>query len=180
MEYFEEFAELIESDDELGYEDVYEAAASSLPEDMGDIVENYMEELQSSLPDEEQELYMLVENIKTGLLFLCENLEDESTLRSFADELWRFRSWYTNGELCILNGSKSSLLNILAELRANKITGEKSGYDITGALDYELRDFSMSIGYFQGTDFQDIDQNMDLDIDMNALKSEDETGSLLS
>ena len=60
MDYFEEFAELIETDDEIEFEDVFAALKGSRSEDMGEIIENYMNEIQESVPDAESEFYMLV------------------------------------------------------------------------------------------------------------------------
>ena len=152
MEYFEDLAELIESEDEIEYEDFFEALEGTLSEDMGEILENYMEEILNSLPDEEQELYMLLENIKTGMLFLCENLEDDSTRSQLAEELSRFKTWYTDELNTYLDGSKTTLIDAIATVRGNKITGEKSAVDFTGALDYELKDFNFSIGKFDKID----------------------------
>ena len=155
MEYFEEFADLIETEDEINFEDVYEAIKGSLSEDMGEILENYMNELQIAIPDEEQELYMLVENMKTSMLFLCENLEDESTMNQFCEEVFRFKQWYTETGISLVNGVETTVMDAVATARANKITGDVSRFDFSGALDYEIKDFSFSIGQFQPIDILD-------------------------
>lgn len=152
MEYFEDLAELIEREGSTEYEDFYEALGDTLPEDMGEILENYMEELLNSLPDEDQELYMLIENIKTGMLFLCENLEDDGTRSQLAEELSRFKTWYTEDLNTLLDGKYTSLIDAVATYRGNKITGENCTIDFTGALDYELKDFNFSIGKFDKID----------------------------
>ena len=109
----------------------------------------------NSIPDNDQELYLLLENIKSGMLFLCENLEDGKTMINFAEELTKFKNWYTEDGLCLVDGNQSSVLNAIATARANKFTGEESKFDFTGALDYELSDFEMSIGRFNGIDIVD-------------------------
>lgn len=161
MEYFEELADLIETEDETTYEDIYNAIDGSIPEDMGEILENYMDEIENGLPDEEQEIYMLVENIKTGMLFLCENLEDESTKSQLAEELFRFKNWYVEDARVIVDGKETSLIDAVATNRANKITGEESSFDFTGALDYELKDFNFSIGKFQEIDILGNDEDLE-------------------
>ncbi|MDO5441226.1 MAG: hypothetical protein Q4F55_01530 [Bacillota bacterium] len=152
MEYFEEFAELIESEEKISYEDIYAAVKDSIPEDLGEIVENYFEESLNGVPDEEQQIYMLIENIKSGLLFLCENLEDDATLSQFTEEVERFRNWYTDEDLVVVDGKHCCIAEAIATARANKITGETSVFDFTGALDYELNDFNFSIGSFKKID----------------------------
>ena len=95
---------------------------------------------------------MLIDNIKSGLLFLCENLEDPSTLSQFAEEVDRFKTWFTNPNLAIVDRKHCSVIEAIATARANKITGETSEFDFTGALDYQLNDFNFSIGSFQKID----------------------------
>ena len=161
MEYFEEFADLIETEDTVEYEDIYEALKDSLAEDVGEIIENYMDELENAIPDPEQELYMLVENIKTGMLFLCENIEDASTMSQLAEEIYKFRNWYVNEPTSFVNGKETTVIDAIATARANKITGEESDYDFTGALNYELKDFSFSLGSFQGIDILGDDEDLE-------------------
>ena len=170
MEYFEEFADLIEVEDTVEYEDIYKLLADSAAEDAGEIIENYFNELESGIPDPEQELFMLVENIKTGMLFLCENLEDPSTMSQLAEEIYKFRNWYVNEETTFVNGKETTVIDAIATARANKITGENADYDFTGSLNYELKDFSFSLGAFQGIDivgddfFEDLESTKDYKI----------------
>ncbi len=152
MEYFEEFANLIETEETVEYEDIYEALKDSLAEDVGEIIENYMDELENAIPDPEQDLYMLVENIKTGMLFLCENIEDDSTRSQLTEEIYKFRNWYVNESNSFVDGKETTVIDAIATARANKITGEESDYDFTGALNYELKDFSFSLGNFKEID----------------------------
>ncbi len=163
MEYFEEFAELIEAEDTIEFEDIYSAISGSQAEDIGEIIENYMDELENAIPDEEQELYMLIENIKTGMLFLCENIEDPSTMSQLAEEIFRFRNWYVNEETAFIDGKETTVIDAIATARANKITGENAKYDFTGALNYELKDFSFSLGKFQDIDIVGDDYNANLE-----------------
>ena len=155
MEYFEELADLIEDEISTDFESFYSQLGELSPEDTGEIVENYMDEIQNALPDEEQDVYMLIENIKTGLLFLCENLEDERTKLKFAEELFRFKEWYTDPNLVKLDDSSASVLEAVTAERANKLLGTKSTYDFSDALDFELHDFEMSIGTFDKIDVVD-------------------------
>jgi len=152
MEYFEDLAELIETEDEVSFEDIYEALGEGTSEDTGEIIENYMEEILKSIPDEDQELYLLIENIKTGMLFLCENLEEDSTKSELAEEIEKFRKWYTIDMNTLVDGQLTTVIDAIATERANKITGDISKYYFTGALNYELKDFNFSIGKFDKID----------------------------
>jgi len=165
MEYFEELADLCEEEREMDFNEVYEALGDITSEDMGEILENYMEELQKGLPDEDQEMYMLLENIKTGMLFLCENLEDENTKSQFAEELTRFRNWFVADGLCKVDGVPCSLMHAIASSRADNLTGEESEIDFANALNYELKDFEMSIGSFDKIDILPDEEDEPVDID---------------
>ena len=155
MEYFEELADLLEEEREKDFDEIFAAIGDTPAEIMGEILENYIEDFQNSIPDSEQDLYMLVENIKTGMLFLCENLEDENTKAQFAEELTRFKNWYTKKDTCIIDGIPGSVMEAVASARADKITGANTKLDFDGALDYELRDFEMTIGNFNKIDVVD-------------------------
>jgi len=165
MEYFEELADLLEEERELDFEEVFEAIDGTSSEDMGEILENYMEEILNGLPDEEQEIYLLLENIKSGLLFLCENLEDENTRNQFAEELTRFKNWYTEDGLCKVGDIPCSLMHAVATSRADALMNEESEYDFSGVLGYELRDFEMSIGNFKNIDILPDEEDEPVDPD---------------
>lgn len=152
MEYFEDLAELIEDGKKEDFEDFLKRLEELDPEDSTEIIENYMDEIQNALPDEEQEIYMLIENIKTGLIFLSQNLEDYRTRVKFAEELYRFREWYHDPTLVKIDGREASVFDAVINERADKLLNGKSVYDFEKALDYELHDFEMSIGSFDKID----------------------------
>lgn len=152
MEYFEDLAELIEDGKKEDFEDFLKRLEELDPEDSTEIIENYMDEIQNALPDEEQEIYMLIENIKTGLIFLSQNLEDYRTRVKFAEELYRFREWYHDPTLVKIDGCEASVFDAVINERADKLLNGKSVYDFEKALDYELHDFEMSIGSFDKID----------------------------
>jgi len=152
MEYFEDLAELIEEEREESFEDFLKRLDELDPEDSSEIIENYMDEIQNALPDEEQGIYMLIENIKTGLIFLSQNLEDYRTRVKFAEELYRFREWYHDPKLIRIDGREASVFDAVINERADKLLNGKSVYDFEKALDYELHDFEMSIGSFDRID----------------------------
>lgn len=152
MEYFEDLAELIEDGKKEDFEDFLKRLEELDPEDSSEIIENYMDEIQNALPDAEQDIYMLIENIKTGLIFLSQNLEDYRTRVKFAEELYRFKEWFHDPKLVKINGREGSVFDAVINERADKLLNGKSVYDFEKALDYELHDFEMSIGSFDKID----------------------------
>ena len=161
MEYFEDFADLIENEELADFDVFFEKLEELDPSGSDEIIENYMDEIQNALPDAEQDLYMLIENIKTGLLFLSEGLEDYETRRKFAEELFRFREWYLDESLVEIDGCAGSLFGALINERANRLLNNNSDYDFSKALEYELHDFEMSIGSFDKIDIAGIEKSDD-------------------
>ncbi len=152
MQYFEDLADLIESDEALELSDFSEALSDAVPADTGEMLEYYMDEIENALPDEEGEFYMLIDNIKTGLLFLCEDLENVNSLAELAEELFRFSSWYKEESSVSVNGETMTALEAVTRLREEKLTGASSRYDFSPALDYEIRDLSMKLGSYKEVD----------------------------
>ncbi len=152
LQYFEQLAGLLESDEEIGFDEFFAVISTISAEDMGDLTENYFEDLAGALPDEENELASLVESMKQNLLSLAEGIDDERGRVAFAEELFRFRRWYTDGSLAEVSGRRCSVLEAAATHRAEAFTGEKNTYDFSDALGYDLPMLSMDLGKFSKID----------------------------
>ena len=56
---------------------------------------NYFEEMLKAVPEDAVELYTLLDSVKLSFIGMLRNLEEERDLVLLADELCRFRSWYS-------------------------------------------------------------------------------------
>jgi len=152
FEYFEQLADLLEYEDDIPFDIFYSVLSRVEGAVIGEILENYLEEISDNLPDYTTDLFTLVETIKQRLLLLAENLDDPTTRRSFIEELYRFRQWYIKPDAASVDGVKCSLLEAITFHRAEKLGEDNHKYDFEDCLDYQIEEISMSLGEFDKID----------------------------
>lgn len=176
FEYFEQFADLVECETEIPFDVFFEVLSQTEGDIMREIIGNYMEELSENLPDFNAELFTIIENIKQRLLLLTETLAEEETRRTFAEELYRFKQWYTNPEGATANEKSCSVLEAITLHRAENLGGEKMKYLFENSLDYEMDEISIGLGAFQeinlenleyAENIEDLEELEDLDDELN-------------
>lgn len=151
FEYFEQFAELLECEDEIAFEDMYEVLEGASAENLGEFSENYFEELMNALPDSEQAAFAKLDAIQQRLMLLAAD-EDGSSLRLFVQELYKFRLWYHEPGPATVGGLRMSPMEALLECRAGRLTGMEHECDFSGFDSYELEELSMNLGSFSKID----------------------------
>lgn len=150
FEYFEAMADLIESDEFIEPEILYVLFNEADKTMVGELIDNYFEDVMGGFPEDSGEIYSLMEQIKMCLEGLIANAEDESELRRFVDEFYRFRNWYSQDsevEMLPEDGGASQyacLRDAITASRMEKLGGEKFRYNFENALDYELDSYTMS------------------------------------
>ena len=156
LDYFEQFAELIECDEYIDSELFAEALSGIRAESAGEITENYMEELSKHLPDNGDDLFALVDQIEDRLLMLAADIDDDPSARSrFAEELFRFREWYNDPDGAKVDGKPCSIRDAVTSAREEKLGAEKKSYDFSASLGYELKELSMGLGSYRKVDVVD-------------------------
>ncbi len=149
FEYFEQLADLIECEDNIPFELILELLSDVSKETLAELTENYLKEFSDAIPRENEELTELTENITQRMQLLTEALEDEQSLREFAEELDKFRTWYHREGGATVDGEPMSIMDAVAEHRAEQLGGRKHDYDFPGVLDYELRELTLPLGRFE-------------------------------
>ena len=150
FEYFEAMADLVECEDDIEQESIYALFAGADSTTVSGLLDDYFEDIMGGLPEDSGEIYSLMEQIKMSLEGLIMNTADESDLRRFTDEFYKFRQWYAfNSEVELLpeNGGAPLHMNLrdaITAARMEKLGGEKYRYDFEEALDYELDSYTMS------------------------------------
>ena len=152
LEYFEQFAELIEMPEKIDFDLFYIALSEIEAQTAGELTENYFEELMQAVPDEENELVSLLDSIEQNLLFLAEDLDKDETRRSFVQQLYKFRNWYNGGASVYADGVPVSVLEAVFKAREDRLTGDEHTLDFSKALDYDLDDASYGLGAFSKID----------------------------
>lgn len=154
--YFENMAELMETPAELN-EDLLAELFLDLDMDLiEELLNSYFEELQRFIPDEETDLYILTENMKRCLTGLAHEIsaeenagEKEHLVSQFTEEIGKFRVWYVFSENVEVSGTggerEVTMLDALCMIREEKYGGETCSFDFSGALDYELSEYVMTL-----------------------------------
>ena len=168
FEYFENLADLIESDETIPEETLYQLFSQTDFKTVADLIRNYFDDMLEAMPESSSDMITLLENIKRSLIGLLQTSDDESLLRHFVEELFRFKTWYcvesevgckslSSGEEKIL-----SLRDALVLSRLEKMEEDEYQYDFEECLKYELDEYVMSFADLAIDDEDDEDENTDL------------------
>lgn len=149
FEYFEQFADLMESEEDIPFDLFYSVISEASPETMTELTGNYMEDLSNALPDDYDDLFTIVDSVQQRLLLLCENLDDSDSRRDYANELYRFRRWYHREDGAFVDGKPCCVMDAAARARSEKFSGTEHVYDFSPSLGYELEDLSVGLGSFR-------------------------------
>lgn len=151
FEYFENFADLVETEEEVDEESLYRLFSQVDPEIVSELIENYFEDMSDAVPADEAEIYTLLENIRRSLDGLIRNASDDDGFMQFADELARFIRWYSQESYVECRNEDDpedfralTVRDALTQERVARLEKENFEYDFSDALGYELDDYAMS------------------------------------
>ena len=152
LEYCEQLADLLEMDEDIPFDLFYIALSKIDPQTAGDLIENYFEDLTNAVPDEANEMVSLVDSVEQNLLLLAADLDQDEVRRSFAEQLFKFRSWYKDPEMAEIDGAPASPFTAVLQAREDKLAGGSHKIAFTGCGDYELDDASYGLGGYSKVD----------------------------
>ena len=144
------FAALMESDDYIPAEVMYELFAEVDTDVLSELTDNYFEDIMEGVPEEEAELFTLLDNIKRVLKGYAENTDDERSIVLFTDEVSRFRNWYnfdTDVECQSRKDGSTRTVPVREALvlyRIEKLRADEYMYDFSECLDYPLDEYVVS------------------------------------
>lgn len=154
FQYFENLANLVESEEDIDDELVYLLLSEVDLGIFSELVESYFYDISETIPDKDVEFYTLLETIKRNLSGMAQAAtedEEENVLRKLAEEVNRFRSWYSvenNVAVTDSNGDTvfKPVRDALIDARMERIGGGRKAYDFTEALGYPLDEYVMTYG----------------------------------
>lgn len=152
LEYFEQFAELIECEKDIPFDLFYTVLSQAPAEKMTELTGNYMEDLSNGLPDNLEDLYTLLDSIQQRLLLLCETLDEGDTRRDYVQELYRFRQWFHKENGAAIDGHSCTVMDAIGDARSCQFSGEEHDYDFGPSMNYELGELSLNLGSFKEID----------------------------
>lgn len=95
FEYFENIAALLECDEDISYDDMFELISQVDTETLIMLIDNYFEEISDYIPGESAEFYTLMEQIRLSLTGLARSSDEENVMANLVEEIDRFRRWYS-------------------------------------------------------------------------------------
>lgn len=149
FEYFENLADLIETDETIPEETLFQLFSETDPKIVSELVTSYFDDMLEAMPDSSTEMYTLLENIKRSLAGLLRASDEESLMRHFVEELYRFKTWYCFESEVICTRMKDSfetvlpLRDALVLSRLEKMEEEEYQYDFEDCLKYEIDEYIM-------------------------------------
>jgi hypothetical protein len=140
FKYFEQFSTLMETDfDELEYDDFAELMLMPDGEALSEMTSSFFEDLVKGVPDDNTDLYSILQTIKDTLVTLAEHTHHRG--RGFyADELFRFREWLLKPETVVCTPETDGTVLYLTPLEAlmlfreEKLSGARYNYDFSGCM----------------------------------------------
>lgn len=153
--YFEQYADLIESKDEIDYDDFYYVLSKADKDTLAEITLNYFEELEKFLPSGSDDIFGIIDNVANDLKMIVNDFDALDSKREFIQKLFTFHEWYTKEGGASVDGEECSVVDAIFEYRAAKLENKEHKYDFTNSLDYKLDYISMPIGGFSDNDDED-------------------------
>ena len=152
FQYFENLAAFLECDEEPEYEDVAELIKEVDKETLAQLIGDYFEEISDFIPESETELFTIFDNVRRSLVGMSRNCNDETTQTKLADELERFRKWYSEDSRAYLTDLGSTedeemtLRDALVCARLEALGADKYQYDFSECSSYPLDEYIVSLG----------------------------------
>ena len=165
LRYFEELADLIESDEHIDYDALLRLFA--------EIDRDAAAELLDGIPEDNSELFSLLEQIRMELTGVVRSIseDDPESVRNFTDRFYRFRNWYVYDSAVSVMAKEEeesgifgreyeqSVRDAIATARAGRLNGEEYTFDFSMALDYDIDYYAMSFSDLIDSAYQEVDEN---------------------
>jgi len=168
FEYFENFADLIESDETISEETLFQLFSEADPKTVSELINGYFDDMLEAMPESSAEMYTLLENIKRSLVGLLRTSEEESLMRHFVEELFRFKVWFCFesevGCKSMSDGTEKilPLRDALVLSRLEKMEEDEYQYDFEDCLKYEIDEYIMSFAEIAATVDDEDEEQSDL------------------
>ena len=184
FQYFENLALLLESDDDIDFSLIAELIAEVDKDVLAELMDNYFNEILEFVPGSETEIFTFLDNIKRSLIGMARNPEDETVVTKLAEEIDRFRKWYSIDSVvyCTKVGETTEEINTVRDAlvlsRLEKLGEDKYEYTFSEALDYPLDEYVMSfadmIMLSDADDYEDVQSEVDKFVDGFEIEDIDE------
>lgn len=148
--YFEQFSALMENHVDVDFDIFSELILIPDSETLTEMTFSFFEDLIQGVPDDNTELYAAIQTNKEILLSLAAHSHARSRA-FFADELFRFRSWYTGPKLIKCTAETDGKqefhtpCDALMLFREEKLSGKKYNYDFSFGMPPAPDEYTLNI-----------------------------------
>ncbi len=164
--FYENFADLIEHDEDLEEEEVFYLFENSNKEEVGDIISSYLDDLIEFFESEGEELCVTLELISNNLLRL---FQEEDSMREFSEELLKFKEWLAVSENVereeIETGECTyiTLIDAISTMKLQHMGTTKYRFDFSNCSDYEVDEYVLPLDIYNGSEVFENEENYDED-----------------
>lgn len=150
--YFENFAALIECDEDVDTDWIYDILQDVDSEVFIEICNEFFDDVDNSIPDAETDLFTLLLTIRRAFIGMAkiDDEEVENGLLLLAEELNKFRQWYSvDSHVECRNQDTNQVKDVtlrdaLALARMEKLSDESYFYDFSDAVNYNIEEYVMN------------------------------------
>ena len=150
MAYFDQFAALMETSMDIGYDTFAEVMMLADREAMPEMISSFFEDIIRGVPDDNMALYSSLESRRDVLESLSAHMAGRG--RGFlTDELYNFREWFRDPESVLCTPETPGIVRRLSPcealmlFREEKLAGTKYDYDYSGAVLPEIDEYVFSV-----------------------------------
>ncbi len=155
FKYYENLAALLEEDEYIEDNLITDLLRGTDMELLSEMMGSYFDAFLDHLPDNETDLYIMVESI--GRVFEGLIYEDmgDAGISELAAEIAKFRKWYVHDLNAFnrLTGEESNIRDARYDIAAARLLGEEADYDFRLALDYDMDGFDVRVSDLLGAEF---------------------------
>ena len=155
FQYFENLSALMEEDEYIEENLIKDLIRNVDREKLSEHMNSYFDGFLDHLPDNETDLYVLVESMGRVFDGLIMDDMSDADIDALASEITRFRKWYVHDLNAFnkLTGEKTSVRDARFDIAAAKLLGDEADYDFRLALDYDIDGFDVRIADMLGASF---------------------------
>ena len=151
FEYFENMSDLVETEEEIDADVIYQLFKEADMETVAELLNTYFDEILEAVPEDSAEVYTLLDSAKMSMAGMAKNISEETDIVRFAEQFADFRTWYSVESqvyVCEIGNYENEkcvcMRDALTLARVENLGGEKYEYTFDEAFDFEMDEYSMS------------------------------------
>ena len=161
MRFFEQFADLVETEAEIQQETLTTFFEDVERDSLHELTEGYFEDVLKYIPDDATEFYTLLSTIGRLLGGLAAAIETEGNRQLYAEEFYKFRSWFMfDGDVICVRESDGeelalSIFDALTLFRSENLSDDEYSYDFSETLDYTIDEIMIPLSSLGDDEYDD-------------------------